>query len=74
MASNSLLESYVHVVYENKKIVEKSLPKNIFVDNFFALDFFFKLFYFIFVNYVNVAFQQAIGRYLTPSGRRERAI
>ena len=29
---------------------------------------------FIFVKYMNVAFQQAIGHLLTPSGRGDRAI
>ena len=52
--SNSLLESYIHVGYENKKILI--------------------YFFFVFVNYVNIAFQQAIGHYLTPFGRGERAI
>ena len=31
-------------------------------------------FVFIFVKHMNVAFQQAIGHLLTPSGRGERAI
>ena len=35
---------------------------------------FFRHLFIIFVNYVNVAFQQAIGRHLTPPGRGERAI
>ena len=30
MASNSLLECYVYVVYENKKIIEQTFSKNIF--------------------------------------------
>ena len=30
MASNSLLESYVHVVYENKKFSRKTFLENIF--------------------------------------------
>ena len=34
----------------------------------------FRTFFYIFVNYMNIAFLQAIGRYLTPFGRGERAI
>ena len=30
MASNSLLESYIHVIYENRKKLEKTFSKNIF--------------------------------------------
>ena len=43
------------------------IDRKIFFDNFF-----FKTF-FIFVNYMNIAFYNAIGRHLTPSGRWERA-
>ena len=65
--SNSLWESYIHVFYENKKDWEKVFGKTFFKKLLFY-------FFFIFVNYMNVAFQQAIGPLLTPSGRGERAI
>ena len=104
-----MLESYIHVFYENKNKVEKKFRKknprpksfSIFFDrilveilvgqnfdqnpiqkkskkvfgrgNFFPKRFFFQLF-FVFVKYMNIAFQQAIGRLLTPSGHRERAV
>ena len=102
----SLLESYGHVVYENKKSFEKKVSEKYFFEWWkifdrifltlfgrkFSSDFqknrdsFFLSFekknrkkmlffyFFIFVNYMNIAFQQAIGRYLTPFGRGERAI
>ena len=129
--SNSLLESYIHVFYENKKKVEKSFPKNIFstdqkkIDRFFFKNIFsekskmskfkgkmlrkirkmlrknglfwkmifekskkskywstekiflgklFSNFFFVFINFMNIATQRATGIYLTPSGRWERAV
>ena len=41
MTSDSIIESYVHVVYENKKVLKKSFSKNIFSsDEKFSDDFF----------------------------------
>ena len=112
----SLLESYGHVVYENKKSFEKKLSekyffewwkisvenfwhffwKSIFFENVGFSDFFLKIwifrnfkffidrkiffkkkfwtFFFVFINYMNTAFQYTIRINLTPFGCREWAI
>ena len=56
----------------------KKMPKKI-IENFSSLEifmtnFFFRTFFLVFVNYIKIAFQQAIGYLLSPSGHRERVI
>ena len=64
-------------IFESRKMLDfqkkSRLEKNYQSKKYFRT-FFFELFVFVFVNYVNIAFQQAIGHYLTPFGRGERAI
>ena len=55
---------------KNQKFSSKIFSR---VEKYFPRNFFFNRF-FIFVKYMNVAFQQATGHLLTPSGRGERAV
>ena len=54
--------------------ISENFKQKIFTDRKIFIKKVFLHFVFIFVKYMNVAFQQAIGHLLTPSGRGERAI
>mgnify|MGYP005814295815 CR=1 FL=1 len=81
--SNIFLKIKIFEIFEKSKFPRFSknvgfskkieTRKKLSVEKIF-LNFFFWTFFFVFVNYVNIAFQQAIGHYLTPFSRGERAI